>query len=114
MPVEEIVPPVAVHLTLVLDVPVTMAENCCVPPIATEITLGLIETTTDAVPEPGPCEPVPPPQAERPASASRTAKDATERLIFSRLLECSPERAPPKYRKYMWIWLRDDKVFLGV
>ena len=32
-PVEETVPPVAVQVTAVLDVPVTVAVNCCVWPV---------------------------------------------------------------------------------
>ena len=33
MPPDEIVPPVAVQVTLVFDVPVTVAENCCFAPV---------------------------------------------------------------------------------
>lgn len=38
-------PPVAVHVTAVLLAPVTVAENCCVPPVKTEAGFG--ETLTD-------------------------------------------------------------------
>lgn len=43
-PVFEIVPPLADHVTELLPVPVTVAENCCVPPGATEASVGVIET----------------------------------------------------------------------
>lgn len=50
-PVVLIVPPVAVHVTAVLLVPVTVAVNCCVPPDATVADEGdtLTDTTGAAV-----------------------------------------------------------------
>jgi hypothetical protein len=45
-PAAEIVPPVAVHVTPVFDEPVTVAANCFVPPVATDVEVGLIETAT--------------------------------------------------------------------
>ena len=40
-------PPVAVHVTLVFVLPVTVAVNCCVPPVCREEEVGLIDTDTD-------------------------------------------------------------------
>lgn len=45
-PAEEIVPPVAVHVTAVLLEPVTKAVNCCFAPVASEIEGGCTETAT--------------------------------------------------------------------
>jgi len=42
----EIVPPVAVHVTEVLDDPVTVAVNCCVCPTCNVLLVGDIETLT--------------------------------------------------------------------
>lgn len=39
-----IVPPLADHVTELLPVPVTVAENCCVPPVRSETSVGVIET----------------------------------------------------------------------
>jgi len=39
-------PPEADQVTPVFDVPVTLAENCCVPPVVTDAKLGLIERAT--------------------------------------------------------------------
>jgi len=39
-PAVEIVPPVAVHVTAVLLLPVTVAVNCCVPPVSTVAVVG--------------------------------------------------------------------------
>ena len=39
-------PPVADHVTAVLLVPVTVAVNCCVPPVKREAEVGLILTET--------------------------------------------------------------------
>ena len=44
---DEIVPPVAVHVTAVLEEPVTVAENCCVFPGCSVIVPGASETWTD-------------------------------------------------------------------
>ena len=52
-PVVEIKPPEADQMTKVFDVPVTMAENCCVAPAATVADVGLIEIATLAVAEVG-------------------------------------------------------------
>jgi hypothetical protein len=49
-PDDEIVPAVAVHVTLVLLVPLTVAVNCCRPPVATVATAGETETDTFAGP----------------------------------------------------------------
>jgi len=46
-PDDEIVPAVAVQVTLVLLVPITVAVNCCVPPVTSEAEVG--ETETDTV-----------------------------------------------------------------
>lgn len=43
----EIVPPVALQVTAVFVVPVTDAENCCVPPVNNEAVVGVIETPTE-------------------------------------------------------------------
>jgi len=40
------VPPVADHVTAVLLLPVTVAENCCVPPVWSETEVGLMLTAT--------------------------------------------------------------------
>ena len=46
-PAEVMVPPVADHVTALFVVPVTVAVNCCVPPVSTEAEVGemVIETT---------------------------------------------------------------------
>jgi hypothetical protein len=49
IPVEEIVPPEAVHATAVLDIPVTVAENSCVLPDWTDTELGLTTILLDGV-----------------------------------------------------------------
>lgn len=45
-PEVEIVPPVADQVTPVLEVPVTVAENCCVVPVCTLAEVGLTITET--------------------------------------------------------------------
>jgi hypothetical protein len=45
-PEEEIVPPVAVHVTAVLLEPVTVAVNCWVAPVSIDCELGLMSTET--------------------------------------------------------------------
>jgi hypothetical protein len=45
-PDEETVPPVAVHVTVLLDDPVTVAENCCISPDCTDAEVGLMEMAT--------------------------------------------------------------------
>jgi hypothetical protein len=42
----ETVPPLADHVTAVLVLPVTLALNCCVPPVGSELEVGLMETAT--------------------------------------------------------------------
>jgi len=42
----ETLPPVVDHVTAVFDVPVTVAENCCVPPVRSEVDVGLMLTAT--------------------------------------------------------------------
>jgi hypothetical protein len=75
-PLEEIVPPVADQVTPVFDVPVTLAENCCVVAVSTEAEGGLIPTDMVAVlggvfgTVPG--EPAEPTQPARPNAAERT------------------------------------------
>lgn len=44
-PADEMLPPVAVHVTLVLLHPLTVAVNCCVPLVATDAVAG--ESKTD-------------------------------------------------------------------
>jgi len=46
IPVDEIVPPVADQVTFVLDDPVTVAENCCLPATCREAEVGLMLTAT--------------------------------------------------------------------
>ena len=41
-----IVPPVADHVTAVLVAPVTVAVNCCVPPVWIDVLVGEMETET--------------------------------------------------------------------
>jgi hypothetical protein len=41
------VPPVAVHVTDVFDVPVTAAVNCCVADVCKDAEVGLSETLTE-------------------------------------------------------------------
>ena len=44
-PLEEILPPVAVHVTALLVVPVTVAVNCCTPiPASSVANVGEIDT----------------------------------------------------------------------
>ena len=53
-PLLETVPPVADQVTAVLLVPLTVAVNCCVPPVCSDAEVGLMltETTvTDTVAE---------------------------------------------------------------
>jgi hypothetical protein len=45
-PVEETVPPVAAQVTAVLLLPVTLAVNCCVPPVVSDAVVGDTETAT--------------------------------------------------------------------
>jgi len=45
-PVAETVPPVALQVTAVFEVPVRLAENCCDTPSASEADVGLIVTVT--------------------------------------------------------------------
>ncbi len=42
----DIDPPVAVHVTVVFVVPVTVAVNCCVPLVISDTEAGLIDTET--------------------------------------------------------------------
>jgi len=44
--VAETVPPVADQVTAVLLLPVTVAVNCCVPPVRSEAEVGLTLTAT--------------------------------------------------------------------
>ena len=48
-PLLETVPPVADQVTAVLLVPLTVAVNCCVPPVCSDAELGLMLTDTAAV-----------------------------------------------------------------
>ncbi len=48
-PVDETVPPVANQVTAVLVVPVTVAVNCCVPPVVSEEDVGEMVTATVGV-----------------------------------------------------------------
>ena len=47
MPLVETVPPVADQVTAVLDVPVTVAVNCCVAPVCSDAEVGLMLTATN-------------------------------------------------------------------
>ena len=42
-------PPVAVHVTAVFEVPVTVGVNCCVADVCKDAAVGLIEIPTMAV-----------------------------------------------------------------
>ena len=44
---EETVPPAAVHVTAVFEALVTVAVNCCVPPVKSVTLVGAILTLTD-------------------------------------------------------------------
>ena len=44
----EMVPPVALQVTAVFVVPLTVAVNCCIVPVCTEVELGLTATMTGA------------------------------------------------------------------
>lgn len=46
MPVEDIVPPLAAHCTLVLLLPLTLAENCWLFPVCIEAAVGEMATLT--------------------------------------------------------------------
>jgi len=46
MPEEFMVPPLADQVTEVLELPVTVALNCCEPPVETEAVGGFTETVT--------------------------------------------------------------------
>ncbi len=48
-PLEDMVPPVADQVTLVLVEPVTVAVNCCVPPVGRLTDVGVIVTLTVVV-----------------------------------------------------------------
>ena len=50
-PLAEIVPDVAVQVTAVLLLPLTVAVNCCVPPASNEDEVGLIAIETAAAEE---------------------------------------------------------------
>ena len=63
-------PPEADQLTPVFDVPVTLAENCCVPPVVIDAVLGLIERAKVAGLEFDAEEPGEAPQPARPNVAS--------------------------------------------
>jgi hypothetical protein len=45
-PEVETVPPLAVHVTEVFEVPLTAAVNCCVPPACSEAEIGEMATVT--------------------------------------------------------------------
>ena len=47
-PLLETVPPVVDHVTAGLLVPLTVAVNCCVPPVCSDAELGLMLTDTAA------------------------------------------------------------------
>ncbi len=49
MPLVVMVPPVAVQVTAVLVVPVTVAVNCWVPPVMSEAEVGAMLTATGIV-----------------------------------------------------------------
>ena len=42
----EIVPPLADQVTAMFVLPVTVAVNCCVPPVCTDAEIGLMLTAT--------------------------------------------------------------------
>jgi hypothetical protein len=88
-------PPEADHVTLVFEVPLTVAENCCVLPVATEALLGLIDTATFAL-ELVADEPEETPQPTRsniPTSTQRTpATIRRERLFLVPVLSAA---SPP-------------------
>ena len=47
-PAVEMLPPVADHVTAVLLLPVTVAANCCVPPVSSDAETGETVTATTA------------------------------------------------------------------
>jgi hypothetical protein len=76
-PEEEIVPPVADQVTLVLLAPVTVAENCWEPPVWTDAELGVTLIATVAAggllfEETDPGEPAVPVQPARLRATHRT------------------------------------------
>jgi hypothetical protein len=83
-PAEETVPPVEVQVTPVFDVPVIVAENCCLLPGCSEAEVGSIAIAT--TPAPGFVgEPVVPPQLTRPSDKTRKGTRAKIRDQFSLL-----------------------------
>jgi hypothetical protein len=48
-PALDTVPPVAVHVTAVFELPVTVAVNCCVTDVCKDAEVGLIEMLTTEV-----------------------------------------------------------------
>jgi hypothetical protein len=74
IPVAEIVPPEADQVTLVFDVPVTLAENCCMLPVCTDTELGLMVTVTAGVLGFEALELAEPTQLARPNVASKTQR----------------------------------------
>jgi hypothetical protein len=48
-PLEETLPAVADQVTAVLLLPLTVAVNCCVPPVSSEVETGEIDTATGAL-----------------------------------------------------------------
>lgn len=49
-PALETVPPVALHATLVFELPVTLAVNCCMEPDCKEAVVGFTATATVGAP----------------------------------------------------------------
>lgn len=87
-PPVETVPPVAVQVTLVFELPVTVAENCCGLPVCTDAELGFIATLTPEfvgggyVFDPVPTYPAHPPSA----SVSATTRSPAP----------APDQHPPR------------------
>jgi len=73
-------PPEANQLTPVFDVPVTLAENCCVPPVVIEAVLGLIESAKVAGLEFDAEEPEEAPQPASPMVTTRQTKPDAMRI----------------------------------
>lgn len=96
-PEAEILPPVAVHVTPVLALPVTLAVNCCVDPEATVVVAGEMEMVTVVAPGfSGVVAAVTPPQpvfriVATTKSTSSSRENNCERCIRAHLIAVSFE-----------------------
>src|SRR5208283_4217930 len=118
-PVEEIVPPVALHVTDVLEEPVTLAENCCDAPSARGADFGLIATLTEE--EDGFCEGDPlellvePPHPERTKSKKSRETDpitCSERMLAS-VFASRPEVVDKTQLRRGMVWTPHNRLTEG-